>query len=447
MAAGIVLSIVILLFLGHLQMINRYAVDLPYHDDWAMFQDDHPAAISVAWLFDTHNMRPTPSEHIIATTKLFVWMQYHLNGWNTKVNVVLNFLIYGLFLGFIAWFSHRALPALSSYMKWAFIIFLLSPINWFNHFMATQSCYRFYLVFFFLGCCVLFSERQRWSDVLAGSILSILSIYSLSSGFGSCLVLLIAFCAFKIVRLRSKGSSVFRRNEAFQLAVAALLVGGALLFWTTQYSRPTRYPPPFLPNDLRFWGFFLNLVSFGFGIETLSSFWGIFCLLIAIVPICIIVLWRKGNLTNVEWICFAMVAGILANVAGIAILRASLGVVPKEGRYAELVLPLIPLSMISWAIVLQRHKRLQAATLAGLFVVCLVAFSNNWSFDVYRAEAVNRIEGRKCVQAYYRGLGDAHCPTVYVDSPGRFPLSTWLEPARNLNASFYRTINEELKGQ
>jgi hypothetical protein len=418
---------------------------IPYRDDWAMFRDDRPATLSIPWLFDSANMRPSPTEHIIATTKLFVWMQYHLNGWNNRINLVLNFLIYGLFLGGMGWFTHQAVPTLPAYVRWAFMIFLLSPINWFNHFMATQSCFRFYLIFFLLGSYVLFSKSQRWSHILVGSLLSTLSIYSLASGFGSCLILLIAFCTFKGARIYSKSSAAHRIHEIFQLAVAAFLIGGALLFWLAQVERPSRYGLPILPHDLRFWRFFLNLVSFGFGMERLSSGWGAFCLLVVLIPICAMAWKRQGNLTNIQWVCFVMVAGILVNVAEVAIGRAGFGVEPKAIRYVEFVLPLMLLSMSSWAMLLRHHKRVQGVTLAGLFVFCLITFSNNWSFDVYPTEASNRAEGRMCVKAYYKGVGDGHCPTIYGEGADRFPLPTWLEGARKVKASFYNDIQEEIE--
>jgi hypothetical protein len=445
-ATWVVLSFVVSLFLFQLYVIHKYAVDIPIIDDWAMFRPDRPAKLSFAWLLDSSNTRTTPTEHVFATTKLFVWIQYQLNGWNIRVNLVLNFLIFGFLLWWMFWFAERAAADIPRYVNLAFTIFLLSPIDWFNHFMATQTCYLLYLIFFFLGTYVLFKDAQRWWHIVAGSLLSVLSIYSLASGFGSCVVLLVAFCLFKGARIYSKTNSARRIHEAMQLALTVFLIGGALTLWLAQYVTPAHVKLVF-PNDLRFWQFFVNLVSFGFSIETFSFWRGILCLLIVLVPIGAIIWKRKGRLTASECACFVMVAGILANVAQIA-----LGRTYQDGpggskvlRYVEFVLPLIPLSMIAWAILFQERKRLQAVTLGALFAFCLLTFANDWSLDVYRSEAVRRLEGRECVKAYYQGTGDGRCPILYTDRGVNIPLTTWLENAKAVNASFYRNIREEIE--
>lgn len=445
-ATWAVLACVCSLFLFHLVIIYKYAVDIPIIDDWAFFRPERPARLSLAWLFDTSNTRATATEHVIATTKLFVWMQYQLNGWSYSFNLALNFIIFGLLLGWMLRFVDRAAPDVPRYAKFAFIIFLLSPIDWFNHFMATQTCYLFYLLFFLLASYVLFNARQHWRHIVSGSLLAVLSIYSLASGFGSCLVLILAFCIFKGARIYSSTNPARRIREATQLAVTVFLIGGALTLWIAQYVTPAHIELVF-PNHLRFWQFFVNVVSFGFGIETFSFWRGMLCLLIVLVPICGIIWKRKGRLTALEWACFVMVAGILANVAQIALGRTYQDgpVGSKVLRYVEFVLPLIPLSMIAWANLFQGRKRLQAVSLGALFAFCLLAFANDWSFAVYRSEAVRRIEGRECVKSYYRGTGDGRCPILYADRAVNIPLATWLENAKAVNVSFYRNIRAEIE--
>ncbi|HEY6122506.1 MAG TPA: hypothetical protein VIV66_21300, partial [Pyrinomonadaceae bacterium] len=69
-------------FLFHFSVIARYAVNLPNMDDWALVAgDDHPSSVDLEWLYDQHN------EHRTTTTKLFVWLQYHLNGWNVRTHL------------------------------------------------------------------------------------------------------------------------------------------------------------------------------------------------------------------------------------------------------------------------------------------------------------------------------------------------------------------------
>jgi hypothetical protein len=447
-ATWVVFSSVVSLFLFHLYIIRKYAVDVPIIDDYAMFRPGRPAKLSLSWLLDPSNTRPTASEHIIATTKLFVWIQYQLNGWNYSFNLVLNFVIFGLFLAWMVWFANRAAPDVPRYVGLAFIIFLLSPIDWFNHFMATQTCYLFYLAFFFVAAEVLFRDRQRWWHIVAGSLLAVLSIYSLASGFGSCLVLLVAFSIFKGQRIYSTNDSRLRASEATQVAVAVFLIGGALTWWIVHYTTPA-HVSLVLPNDARFWQFFLNLVAFGFGIEMFSFGWGIFCLLVVLVPLAALIWKRRSLMTGIEWACVAMLAGILVNVAETALGRSYSGVAVQSTalRYVEFVLPLIPLSMISWAIVLRSRKRLQTVVLGSLFGFCLLTFANDWDFAAYRYEARRRIDGRECVKSYYKGVGDGRCPTLYVDRGVNIPLATWLDNAKAVNVSFYQNIRREIDSE
>ena len=447
-ATWIILAFIVSLFLGHLYLIHKYAVEIPIIDDWAMFRPERPAKLSMPWLLDSSNTRTTPTEHIIATEKLFVWLQYQLNGWNYSVNLVLNFLIFGLLLTWIVWFANEAAPDLSISMKLPFIIFLLSPIDWFNHFMATQTCYLFYLIFFFLSVYLLFKDRQRWWHIVAGCLLGVLSIYSLASGFGSCIVLLIGFCIFKVGRLYSANDAGSRIRGGAQLAVTVVLIGSGLIFWIAQYATPAHVELAF-PNELRFWQFFINLISFGFGVEKLSSAWGIFCLLIVLIPTAGIIWKRKGRLTPVEWVCVVLVSSILVNVGEVALGRAYQDGIngSKVVRYVEFVLPLIPLSMIAWASMLRDRKGLRTIVVGGLFMFCLLTFANDWAFAIYKYEGLRRIEGRACVKEYYRGTGDGRCPILYVDRSVNIPLRTWMDGAKAVNVTFYQQLRDEIESE
>jgi hypothetical protein len=444
-ATWIALAFVVSLFLFHLYLIRKYAVEIPIIDDWAMFRPERPAKLSAGWLLDSSNTRVTPTEHVIATEKFFVWLQYHVNGWNYSLNLVLNFLIFGLWLAWMVWFANEAAPDISLSMKLLMILFLLSPIDWFNHFMATQTCYLFYLIFFFVSAHLLFKDRQRWWHIINGSLRGALSIYSLASGFGSCVVLLIAFCIFKVGRFYSTNADN-KIREAAQLATTVVLIGGALAFWILQYATPAHVELT-LPDHLRFWQFSVNLVSFGFGIEKLSSAWGTFCLLIVLIPVGGILWKRKGRLRGIEWTCVVLVAGVLVNVGEIALGRAYQDGVAgsKVVRYVEFVIPLIPLSMIAWAIMLRGRKTLRAAVLGGLFTFCLITFANDWGFAVYKYEGFRRMEGRACVKEYYKGTGDGRCPILYVDREVNVPLRTWMDGARAVNVLFYRQMHQELE--
>jgi len=97
--------------------------------------------------------------------------------------------------------------------------------------------------------------------------------------------------------------------------------------------------------------------------------------------------------------------------------------------------------------VLQHRKLLQIFAVAGLFFFCTFTLSDNWSFEPYRGAAASRTEGRQCVKAYYKGVGDGRCPTLYPVDNFHIPLSTWLEGARRVKASFYDEIRVEIENE
>jgi hypothetical protein len=428
--------ICIAVFFVHLTVIQRYAVNIPSGDDWAMLQPGRPS-LSVRWLFAQHN------EHRIPLNKVFVWLQFQLNGWNYPIHLLLDFLIYGLILTVIWLFARKFAPQVPSWIVLSFILFLLSPINWFNHFMADQSAAHFYLLFLFLGSYFLFDTSQRWLYLILGSAASALTIYSFGAGFISISVLLVTFSVFKGLRLYSAGTNE-RRRELLQLLLSVGLILGGLLTWTLGFVKPPYHPPLTSPRTRIFWEVFLNLISWGFAIERISSGWGAFCLLIVLTPILGQVWKSKARLSGAQWAIFAIVLAILGNLAAISTGRAAFGILAaaKADRYVEIIMPLVPLSAINWALFLQGHEKEKRIVLAGLWIFCALTFSQTWDFAVYRKESILRKAGVECVKGYYEGRRPALCPTIV---PETHPLALLLENGKTLNASFYQDIRAEVE--
>jgi hypothetical protein len=107
-------------------------------------------------------------------------------------------------------------------------------------------------------------------------------------------------------------------------------------------------------------------------------------------------------------------------------------------------MPLLPLSVVNWSLFLEERKSLMMAAVAALWIICFIAFWNNWrQFRYYKREAVQRQLGIACLAAYYDGKGDGNCPTIF---PGPLPTRL-LEGAKILNVSFYRRIASQRGGQ
>lgn len=421
----------IALFVLHGYVVQKHAVNIPYWDDWAMFSgDNHPASIDLRWLQAQHN------EHRIATTKSLNWLQFQVNGWNIRVNLAINFVLYGGLLVCLVWFARGPSPPLPTWAILAFTIFLLSPINWFNHAMAMQSAFHFCVLFFFLACGFLFDERQRFRELFLACLAAVLCIYSLAGGWVSTLVLLVAFCIFKVLRARQAIDQA-RRRELLQLILVGGIVGSALIFWTIGYVKPPYHPAIVYPYTVEFWLFFLNLVSLAFGFMRISTVVGILCLLIILAPICGEVWKRRRDVAKLRWAPCVAVLGIFANVASITAGRAGFGLgLAKTDRYFEFVMALVLLSVINWAVFLHDQRRLRITVLAGLWILCCATFARKWDFGPYRTSSAERLEGVRCVKAYYQGEGDGSCPTIYPHS-----LAPFLEQGKRLNASYYRDLN------
>src|ERR1041384_1866135 len=218
------------IFFFHLSLIHHNAVNLPYWDDWAAFSgDDHPASVDATWLFARHN------EHRMATLKLFIWAQFQMNGWNIRTHLLLAFLIYGLCVVVLTWCCSRWMQA-APWLMPCFVPFLLTPLSWFNHFMAFTTSVHIWLLCFLIGAYLLFEGKQRWVWLLIGCLSLVLAIYTWAAGFVTALIVLIAFSIFKAIRAR-RASDITRRLELFQLVISLLIVGAPLLAWLKRYQK------------------------------------------------------------------------------------------------------------------------------------------------------------------------------------------------------------------
>lgn len=421
------------LYLLNAFAIYKYSVNAPFWDDWAMFAgDNHPAAIDLGWLRAQHN------EHRIATYKFLVWLQFQINGWNYPANLFLNLAIFGVLVVYLVRVVHKNIPYVPLWAILSFAIFLLSPINWFSHFTAMQGAFHLFLLFFVIGCNCLFDDRQRWRELLIACVAIILSSYSMAGGVVTGVVMIGAFSIFKGLRIHRAAASDRRREWAQLLAVAGI-AGVALASWMVGYTTPSQHPALVLPYRLQFWVYLANLISMGFGFMRVSIGPGILCLLIVIIPVCGEIWKHRHDLSRISWTAQVLVLGLLANAASTSLGRAGFGVEQaKSDRYAELVLPLILLSVCHWALLLRQQRKFRTLVLLAIWLVCAASFARKWDFGVYQTVSAGRREGRKCIVAYYRNGGADRCPTL---SP--FPLAGPLEQAKRLNASIYREAQTE----
>lgn len=423
-----------LVFAFHFSTIARYAVNLPTLDDWALIADhNHPASVDLRWLHKQHN------EHRTATTKLWVWLQFQINGWNVRTHQVLNFLWYGILVGFLVFVIRKLMPETPLWLLLIFTIFLLSPLIWLMHSMAYGIATHFWLLFFLIAAFCLFTEPQRWSSIIIGSLAGLASIYSFAAGTVTAVVMLGCFLVFKSVRIYQSAQA--RSRELVQLILVVVVFGAGIGTWFVGFFHPSHHPQLVLPYRRLFWSVYANLISTGFGVERVSTKLGALFFLAVTVPLVGIFWQTRGRLSAPQWAWFTILVALLADLAVISCARAGFGIgVSKALQYSEHGTPLIVLTTASWWVFLRRNPRLRAAILIGLWVVCFWAFLNNWNFDIYKQVAAPRLEGVRCARAYYAGKGDGICPTVY---PPARSIAPFLDNAKGIDASFYRELSSQ----
>jgi hypothetical protein len=425
------------LYFVHFIILQGHAVNVPVGDEWdALDSQQLPAGLSLRWLYEQHN------EHRIATTKLLIWALFHLNRWNLITHQTINFLIYGLLLFVVVRFAEKTVPQLDTWIVLSFMLFLLSPLNYENHSWGFQSTFHFSLLFFFSSVYFLYQEKQKWADLLLGSAMSILAIYSVSNGLIASVASLSIFSLFKFSRFIFAANAVERRRELRQVLMVVGIVGAALVLWFADYHQVQRHPSHVLPYRRSFWLYFSSVTGLGFGLDATSFLPGFFCLLLMIIPIGYEVWRKRGRLTSSSWAVYAAVAGTLATLGAITIGRANFGIEQsKSSRYSEIAMMLIPLSVLAWSILLEHKARLRRATLIFLWSFCFFTFLNNWSwFSKYEAQSKERMRGLSCIEKYYESGGEADCPTLYPWGP----ITKKLENARSLNISFYQYLEPHL---
>lgn len=421
------------LFLVHFAFVWKSSVNIPSDDEWSVFRS--PAPFSLSWILSQHN------EHRIVTTKFVIWLLYQLTGWNLRAHIILNFIIFGVTVGWLIWVVRQLEPRMRLWVILSFAVFLLSPVLWMNHLIGLQVCFHFWLLSLLISTYFLFGSIQTWRRLAIGVLATIVSLYSLGTGMISGPTVIFLFCVFKVDRAVSAPSRQERAHEIKQLGFVAVAAVSAIVVWFVGFLKPNNSRGLALPFAVSFWRQFLNLVAFGFGIDRISSVLGGICLLIVVVPVVMQVIQKRGKLSTAQWTINVTVIAIVFTLASVAAGRAPFGIEwSKTSRYAEIGMPLIILSAVSWSCLLQRRKIIRVPVLVSLWFFCLISFSNNWSFHTYREVAATKRIGALCAQVYYANGGDGLCPHLWPTS-----LAAPFDRARQMNLSFYREISARIE--
>lgn len=419
----LVWGFVLLVFLWHWVIIVENAIDIPYWDEW----DELPPSIfwsmqNLNWIFLRH------SEHMIVPTKVLTAVLYQLNHWDLKFNQLVNFGIYGATVASVVWVFKKVLPTLQSWICVGFCLMLLSGLPSENHQWGFQSQFHFVILFFILSTGVLFFSDRSLIKTCIGSIFGVLSILSFSSGVVSGLMLL---CVY--------GFYVMMKRDKLSAAVVGTSFGVAIAYWFSSYHQISDHPERVTPFQPEFWKYFVNLVSYGFGFQSLSVWLGFFCLALVLVPLIGIIWRRRFRWTASEATVITLVLGILASLATITMGRAGPGPLgEKISRYGEIAVFLVPFTVMSWCLYLGNAHRYRRAFLAFLWSFALVGSLNDWGLPGgYRSRSWIKIDGYDCVKNHFLHAGTDYCPTIYP-----VQMSYRLTRARELKLSFFTKLTD-----
>ena len=426
----LLLVLCIAIFSGHLYIILQNAVNVPFWDEWGILSPDAlPAGFSFRWTLTQAN------EHRVVLTKLQSWVLFYLNGHNHIVSLIFAYLLWGLLLACIVWFARRMAPHVPLWAVLAFVLLLLTPINWENNSWGFESCYRFAVLFALLAVYFLFGEPQTGSRLALGVLMCVLATYSFFAGLLAVCTAIVLFACFKLIRaLKTSGAQ--RRAEFVQLLAVIIPVLVFVALYFVDYQRVSYHPKLAFPWELSFWRFFTDLVSWGFGFETNSIILGTLCLLLVLAPV-VAEIWRKRlQLPASSWAVYAFSLAWLGVLASIAMGRTHFSPSAKISRYADFAMMLVPFTALSWAILLKDRPKLKKYVLVGLWVFCCLGFSYKWLwYRVYQVQRDSRLEGVACIKSYYKTGEPGICPTLYAA-----PIGAMLDEAKRLNLSFYRDI-------
>ncbi|MCB0322474.1 MAG: hypothetical protein KDD69_02840 [Bdellovibrionales bacterium] len=357
------------------------AVDVPYRDEWQVI--DPRIAQSYpdrSWLLTPHN------EHIIATTKLLVWILYQLDGWDLRVHLLINILLFGALAALAIGIAYRAAPSDRVWLPMLLGLPLFSTLNWENHLWAFQTQFHLFLLFALGAAATLFTQRATKGRVVFGGLLLAAATLSFSAGFAAAGVLVGCYLVYSL-RLRPTLQGL--SNALIVLAACS----PAMFAYQHLFAAGGSDSALILPHQTAFWHFFLNLVALGFGVETYSLTVGVLSGFLVSVSLLLLVAERRDE----SWAAIAGLVVILAGLASVAVGRAAQpdqAIWSKGSRYYEIAVLLLP--FIGAGIAVWRHRA--AAMLMTLTVgLTLVGHLNNWEFSVYRWTTEQKMQARACL--------------------------------------------------
>lgn len=424
MPARLCWLVVIAVYLIQFAALWRYSVDVPFWEEWEYFLPNGlPKGLSLDWLFSFAGY------HRVVPTKFMAWLNLEFFGLDFRLQKLCNYLLFGCMLTLLVSLKNRLIGRHEFVLFPAFLLFLLSPIVYENHTNSYQSQIHLVIIFALVALQHIYADRLTAKPLTLFFISLVAAINTFSAGMTIAAVLLPCWAVFVFVQIAN--GRIQKKTGVGLLLSGAAMVSVTAASWLLGYRQPAD-ADWISPFTSLFWDTFLNLLSFGFGVETEHPLPGAVCLAVILLPL--LLLWQKRELRRqpVVWQSTTGVLLVLAILATISITRGSFIGTPKVSRYAEFGLLLIPLTAISWWLALPQGIR-RYGVLLLLWVSCCISFSDDWSFSPYREGAQMDTFVLEALEDYSRGRGDGVFPWTHPK-----PLPPFFEGARRLDVKFTR---------
>jgi hypothetical protein len=410
--------------------LAKWAVDVPFWDEWEALRNDQlPTGLDWRWLWAQHN------EHRILLTNLEVLGLYWLDGWNLVVQQLLNYAFYVGSVIALGVYLYRQAPKLPLWGWAAFLVFFFSPRLSGTLIWGFQSQWHFVWFFAVVAIAAVFTPRPSRLRSLAGAAAAALATCSLSGGVVVSILIVGTYCAYRAFAI-ARDPATWRR-EAGDLLLFVVPALGAVALWHVGYESTSGTPALAWPTNGVFWNFYLNLVSLGFGVDTVAMLPGVACLALVAIPLAATLARPERRLESRLWAATALAASTLGVLAAITMGRAAhpdAYAWIKASRYAELAQLLVPTTALGWTLWLEARPRLRRWSLVALWLACFFAFRDNWDFRRnYEPEYVQRTRGLACLRQYYAAKTAPLCPDLYP-----MDLKEQLDNAKRLGVSFYK---------
>jgi hypothetical protein len=391
-------------------------------DEWDTYfgHDGLSQGLTWQWLFSFHN------EHRIVFTKLLAWLNLKLFGLDFIIQQEFNLLLFAGLLLMVARFKHLV-ERRDFQLFPAFLLFLLTPLNWQNHGWGFQSQFHLFLLFSVMALCYACDETASLRRATIFSLLLLMAAYSFSAGVVAALVYL---CCQSIFTVGSMVTGHTARKAGVQsLVLSWCLVGSGLALWFLGYQKPENNLPLALPVNSTFWKYFLNILSLGFGITQEHPLLGVLCLLAVALPVTILLYRSETRWKASTWKVATLVVAMLAVLASVSMGRGYIGW-PKESRYVELGFLLVPGAALAWWLAVKNMVR-RTIILVVFWLICTALLCYDRSIDGYRQLQQQKLFSLRCIRAYYSGMGNDFCPVTFPE-----PIGPYLEQAKQLELKF-----------